>query len=80
MRGRRHASAALAAQVLAGRGAADPEAAADELAAVLDGLVFTALLRGPHDPPALAAWMRPALARGSSPADPAPRRRPFAPR
>ena len=53
----------LAAQVLAERGAADPAGLAGELAAVLDGLVFTALLRGPQDPPALAAWMRPALAR-----------------
>ena len=53
----------LAAQALVGWGAADPDAAAAEVAAVLDGLVFTALLRGPHDPPALAAWLRPALAR-----------------
>jgi AcrR family transcriptional regulator len=44
-------------------GAADPAAAADELAATLDGLVFTALLRGPHEPAALAGWLRPALAR-----------------
>ena len=53
----------LAAQALVGWGAADPDAAAAEVAAVLDGLVFTALLRGPHDPSALAAWLRPALAR-----------------
>jgi DNA-binding transcriptional regulator YbjK len=58
----------LAAQVLAARGAADPRERADELAAVLDGLVFTALLRGPHDPAALAAWMRPTLARVLGPA------------
>jgi ABC-type dipeptide/oligopeptide/nickel transport system ATPase component len=53
----------LAAQALVGWGAAAPDAAAAEVAAVLDGLVFTALLRGPHDPSALAAWLRPALAR-----------------
>ena len=53
----------LAAQALAGWGAADPDAAAAELAAVLDGLVFTALLRGPHDPQALAARIRSTLAR-----------------
>ena len=56
----------LGAQVLAGRGVAAADAAADELAAVLDGLVFTALLRGPHEPARLARWMRPALARALS--------------
>ena len=52
---------ALAARALAAAGAADPAAAAAELAALLDGLVFTALVRGPHDPSALAAWVRPPL-------------------
>jgi AcrR family transcriptional regulator len=50
------------AATLAGMGAADPVAAAAELAAVLDGLVFTAMVRGPDDPAELAAWMRPAVA------------------
>jgi hypothetical protein len=35
--------------------------AAGQVAAVLDGLVYTALVRGPDDPEALAAWLRPAL-------------------
>ena len=38
------------AALLARAGAADPSAAADEVAAVLDGLVYTALVRGPADP------------------------------
>ena len=54
---------AFAARTLAAEGAADPAAAADEIAALLDGLVFTALVRGPHDPAALAAWVRPPLER-----------------
>ena len=33
------------------------------LAALLDGLVFTALVRGPHDPAGLAAWVRPPIER-----------------
>lgn len=49
--------------VLRGLGATDPVAAAGELAATLDGLVLTALVRGPHDPAELAGWLRPALAR-----------------
>jgi DNA-binding transcriptional regulator YbjK len=53
----------LGAATLRALGATDPAAAADELAAVLDGLVLSALVRGPHDPAALAAWLRPALAR-----------------
>lgn len=53
----------LGAATLGALGATDPTAAADELAAVLDGLVLTALVRGPHDPAALAAWLRPPLAR-----------------
>ncbi len=51
----------LAARTLAAVGAADPGAAAAELAALLDGLVFTALVRGPHEPAALAAWVRPPI-------------------
>jgi len=54
---------AFAARTLAAEGAGDPAAAADEIAALLDGLVFTALVRGPHDPAALAAWVRPPLER-----------------
>jgi DNA-binding transcriptional regulator YbjK len=49
--------------VLRALGATDPAAAAEELAATLDGLVFTALVRGPHDPAELAGWLRPPLAR-----------------
>ncbi len=51
------------AGLLARAGATDPDAAAAELAAVLDGLVHTALVRGPADPAALAAWLRPVLHR-----------------
>jgi hypothetical protein len=29
----------------------------------MDGLVFTALVRGPEDPAALAAWVRPPIER-----------------
>jgi len=53
----------LGAATLGALGATDPVMAADELAAVLDGLVLTALVRGPHEPAALAAWLHPALAR-----------------
>jgi DNA-binding transcriptional regulator YbjK len=51
------------AVLLARAGASDPSTAADEVAAVLDGLVYTALVRGPADPDALAAWLRPVLHR-----------------
>jgi DNA-binding transcriptional regulator YbjK len=54
---------ALGAGALAAAGAADPEALAGRVAAIVDGLVLTALVRGPDDPAALAAWMRPALER-----------------
>jgi DNA-binding transcriptional regulator YbjK len=53
----------LASGALRALHALDPDAAAAELAATLDGLVLTALVRGPHDPDALAAWLRPALSR-----------------
>ena len=53
----------LGAGALAGAGAPDPAVAAADLAAVVDGLVFTALVRGPDDPVAMAAWVRPPLAR-----------------
>jgi DNA-binding transcriptional regulator YbjK len=49
--------------LLARIGAADPDAAAAVAAAVLDGLVYTALTRGPDDPAELAAWLRPPLDR-----------------
>ena len=51
------------AAALGAAGAADPVAAAGEVAAVLDGLVMTALVRGPDDPEALAAWIRPVVRR-----------------
>ena len=40
-------------------GATEPAAAAEELAAVMDGLVFTALVRGPREPAQLRRWMHP---------------------
>jgi DNA-binding transcriptional regulator YbjK len=51
------------AALLARAGAAEPDVAAEELAALLDGLVYTALVRGPRDADALAAWLRPPLDR-----------------
>lgn len=53
----------LGARILARLGAPDPVAAAEEVAAVLDGLLFTALVRGPDDPAALAGRIRPAMHR-----------------
>lgn len=53
----------LGAELLARAGAADPAAAAAELAAIVDGLVFTALVRGPDDPAELASHLRPPLGR-----------------
>jgi len=46
----------LGAEQLAGLGVPDAMAASEELMAAIDGLVYTALLRGPHDPDALRAW------------------------
>ena len=54
---------ATGAALLARAGVAEPGAAAEEVAAVLDGLVYTALVRGPQDADALAAWLRPPLDR-----------------
>jgi DNA-binding transcriptional regulator YbjK len=54
---------ALAADVLRSLGATDPARSADELTATLDGLLFTTLVRGPHEPAALAAVLGPALER-----------------
>ena len=51
------------AALLARAGVAEPDAAAEELAALLDGLVYTALVRGPRDADALAASLRPPLDR-----------------
>jgi DNA-binding transcriptional regulator YbjK len=48
----------LGARALARAGAADPQAAAAELAALLDGLVFTALVRGPREAEGFAEWVR----------------------
>jgi len=53
----------LGARTLAAAGAVDPAAAAAELAALMDGLAFTALVRGPDDAAALAAWVRPPIER-----------------
>jgi DNA-binding transcriptional regulator YbjK len=46
----------LGAERLAGLGVADPLCAAEEITALMDGLVFTALLRGPDDPRELRRW------------------------
>lgn len=51
------------AGMLAALGVTNPDAAAAEIAAVLDGMVLTALVRGPSEPAELAAWLRPALRR-----------------
>ena len=53
----------LLAGVLRELGATDPDAAASEVAAALDGMMFTALLRGPHEPGALIERIRPACER-----------------
>jgi AcrR family transcriptional regulator len=51
------------AGLLAALGAVDPDPAAAEVAAALDGMLFTALLRGPREAEELAAVLRPALRR-----------------
>jgi DNA-binding transcriptional regulator YbjK len=54
---------AFGADMLRALGATDAARSAEELAATLDGLMFTALVRGPHDPAALAAALGPPLER-----------------
>jgi len=54
---------ALLADSMERVGSPQPDLAAVEIAAALDGLVFTALLRGPSEPAELAAALRPALGR-----------------
>jgi DNA-binding transcriptional regulator YbjK len=54
---------AFGADVLRALGATEADRASEELAATLDGLVFTALVRGPDEPAALAAAFGPALER-----------------
>jgi DNA-binding transcriptional regulator YbjK len=54
---------AFGADVLRALGATDAHRSSEELAATLDGMVFTALVRGPDEPAALAAVLRPALER-----------------
>jgi AcrR family transcriptional regulator len=53
----------LIAALLDGLGVSEPERAAEEIAAVMDGLVFTALVRGPHERAQLRRWLRPPLHR-----------------
>jgi DNA-binding transcriptional regulator YbjK len=66
----------LLAAALRPLGAIDPDASAGEVAAALEGMMFTALVMGPQDPAALTAWLRPACERvlRAQPgvADPAP--------
>jgi DNA-binding transcriptional regulator YbjK len=52
---------AFAADMLRALGATDAARSTEQLAATLDGLMFTALVRGPDDPAALAAAFRSAL-------------------
>jgi DNA-binding transcriptional regulator YbjK len=54
---------AFGAEALGGLGAIEPERSAEHLVATLDGMVFTALVRGPREPAALAAALRPPLER-----------------
>ncbi|TQM13800.1 TetR/AcrR family transcriptional regulator [Pseudonocardia kunmingensis] len=54
---------ARGAAALGAIGAVEPGRAAEQLMAVLDGLVLTALVRGPREPAALAAALRPTLER-----------------
>lgn len=51
----------LFAAALAGLGATDPAAGAEEVAATMDGFAFTVLLRGPADPAEAAALVHRAL-------------------
>jgi DNA-binding transcriptional regulator YbjK len=51
------------AEALRALGATDPGTAASEVAAALDGMILTALLRGPQEPAALTTRLRPACER-----------------
>jgi DNA-binding transcriptional regulator YbjK len=51
------------AGVLGALGVAEPAGAAEEVAAATDGMVFTALVRGPRDAARLRHWLRPQLRR-----------------
>lgn len=53
----------LIAARLAAVGSPEPARAAEELSALLDGLVFTALIRGPRQPAELREWLRPVIRR-----------------
>jgi len=54
---------AVGAGILRAAGAADADRSVEELVATLDGMVLTALVRGPQEPEALAAALRPPLER-----------------
>lgn len=54
---------AFGADMLRALGATDAARSAEELLATMDGLMFTALVRGPHEPSALAAALGPAVER-----------------
>ena len=54
---------AIGADVLRALGATDADRSAEAIVAIIDGMVFTALVRGPHEPAALAAAWRPPLER-----------------
>ncbi|QYN38371.1 TetR family transcriptional regulator [Pseudonocardia sp. DSM 110487] len=54
---------AFAAGLLRAAGAPDPDRSAEELAATFDGFLFTALVRGPHEPAALTTALRRSLER-----------------
>jgi len=49
---------ARGAEALLALGATEADVAADRVLAVLDGLVLTAAVYGPHEPAELADWMR----------------------
>jgi DNA-binding transcriptional regulator YbjK len=53
----------LIAALLGTLGVSDPALAAEEITAVMDGLVFTALVRGPREGVQLRRWLRPPLHR-----------------
>ena len=53
----------LIAALLKTLGVSEPERAVEEIAAVMDGLVLTALVRGPHEQAQLRRWLRPPLHR-----------------